>query len=70
MAKISHRFIDFGFVLGTVSFDSDAEYDNCIGYVTLMVRDEMEIYECFQSPAERDKLLARAFKSAAEYFKR
>lgn len=68
MARISHVFVNFGFVYGTVEFDNDAEYDACIGYVNLKINDSTELFECFNSPKERDALLSRAFSVASRHF--
>lgn len=68
MAKISHVFVNFGCVYGTIEFDNDEDYDACNGYVILSIDDSLEIMECFHSPKERDSLLSRALSVASRHF--
>lgn len=63
---IRHTFANFGTVQGTLQFADDSAYDACEGRLILVGKDGVIIDSFFNTPAERDELLATAFAYASQ----
>lgn len=65
---ITHKFITFANLVGTLQFMNDAEYDECRGNIILAkgpCADDILLRETFFSPKERDQLMSKAFALTA-----
>ena len=69
LAAFKKNFIEFGNLVGCINFDSDADYDDCHGWIKLSVgpeADDILIYEAFTGPYERNSLMQTCFEKSAE----
>ena len=63
------KFIEFANLVGTISFDNDACYDDCHGWITLVngpCAEHLIITEGFTGAYERNILMQKAFEHAAK----
>jgi len=64
---LSFKVVEFANLVGSVNFDNEDCYDNCVGYVTLT--DDSRnylVYESFTNPYERNKALQFSFSEASK----
>ena len=65
--KMKFEFICFANLVGTLNFDSDADYDDCYGWVELTDGSgNYVIYEPFNGAYERNVAMQSAFAEASK----
>jgi len=70
---IRHNFIEFANLVGSIVFQSDEDYADCNGIVTLRngpTSDDIIVYEPFFNAAERDEFMSNALAKAAMIMRR